>query len=60
MDPSLPAVDQHGGVIDVLLSTRRDRAARRFFARALRASARAAQVRLGLSAGLELRFRTGF
>jgi Transposase and inactivated derivatives len=32
------AVDQHGQIIDVLVSARRDlRAARRFFARALRA-----------------------
>jgi IS6 family transposase len=33
----LPAIDQHGQVIDVLVSTRRDAAAaRRFFTRALR------------------------
>ncbi len=33
-----PAVDQYGQIIDVLVSARRDlRAARRFFARALRA-----------------------
>jgi len=39
------AVDQHGQVIDVLLSRRRDlAAARRFFTRALRASAAPAEV----------------
>jgi transposase, IS6 family len=38
------AVDQHGQVIDVLLSERRDPAARRFFARALRAGTVPAEV----------------
>jgi transposase, IS6 family len=39
------AIDQHGQVIDVLLSARRDlAAARRFFGRALRAGTVAAEV----------------
>jgi IS6 family transposase len=39
------AIDQHGQVIDVLLSQRRDlAAARRFFARALRAGTVPAEV----------------
>jgi transposase-like protein len=49
------AVDQHGQVIDVLLSERRDLpAARRFFLRALRAGTIPVEVttdRAGLSAG---------
>jgi transposase, IS6 family len=38
------AIDQYGQVIDVLLSARRDLAARRFFARALRAGTIPAEV----------------
>jgi IS6 family transposase len=38
------AIDQHGQVIDVLLSARRDLAARRFFIRALRAGTVPAEV----------------
>ncbi|MCK9905062.1 transposase [Parafrankia colletiae] len=38
------AVDQHGQVIDVLASTRRDQAARRFFVRALTHGRRPAEV----------------
>jgi len=45
MDVSLRAIDQHGQVIDVLLSGRRDlAAARRFFTRALRAGTVPAEV----------------
>jgi IS6 family transposase len=45
MGLSLPAIDQHGQVIDILLSGRRDlAAARRFFTRALRARTVPAEV----------------
>jgi transposase-like protein len=45
VDVSVPGVDQHGQVIDVLLSQRRDlTAARRFFTRALRAGTVPAEV----------------